>query len=375
MKIKLAIIFCLVSLLSFSQTSFVINNVRVFDGENVKENVSVLIKDGKIKKVSSRKLRHNNIIDGTEKTLLPALTNSHVHIWSPASLQQAAKAGVLNVLDMHAVESVIPMLKPYRDSTNYANYYTSGAAATVPGGHGTQYGFPTPTLSKPDEAANFVKGRMDAGAHYLKIIQEPWKVTLDAKTVAALVKATHKLEMKAVVHISKVKDAYQVLIDKADGLVHIWDDKEMTKIQLEDLKKETFFVVPTLLTIQKVQKAYFNKTEVQTAEKTVFIQKELKKLYDIGVPILAGTDPPNANINFGTDLYKEMELLKGAGLSNIDVLKSATSLPALHFDLKNIGFIKKGYNADLILVDGNPVKNLKDMWNTKRIFKNGVEVK
>ena len=210
---------------------------------------------------------------------------------------------------------------------------------------------------------------------YIKIIKEPWKATLDKVTVAAIVKEAHRQKRKAVVHVSKVKDGYEVLKDKADGLVHVWDDKPLNNEQLNELKKEHFFVIPTILTLQKVQSVYFQKTKEETEVKVKMIKNEVKRLYDIGVPILAGTDPPNANINYGTDLYKEMILLNEAGISTIDVLKSATSLPATHFNLKNKGFIKKGYRADLILVDGNPTENIKDIANNKRVFKLGKEVK
>ena len=289
-------------------------------------------------------------------------------------LQEAAKAGVLNLLDMHAAEALMPMMKELRKSSNHADYYSAGAAATAPNGHGTQFG-PTPTLTKPEEALAFVKNRIKAGANYIKIIKEPWKATLDVPTVKALIKAGHKEKMKTVVHVSKANDGYQVLKDKADGLVHIWDDKELSKLQLVELKKESFFVIPTLLTLQEIRGVNLNRTKEQYDAKMKMIQNEVKKLYDIGVPILAGTDPPNGNINYGVDLYKELFLLKKVGMSNIDVMKSATSLPAVHFNLKNKGFIKAGYRADLILVDGNPLENITDIANFKRVWKQGKEVK
>ncbi len=76
-------------------------------------------------------------------------------------------------------------LKKLRSSTNYADYYAAGTTTTVPGGYGTQYGFHTPILTKPEEAKNFVENRIKAGVHYIKIIKEPWKVTLDSVTIVA----------------------------------------------------------------------------------------------------------------------------------------------------------------------------------------------
>ncbi len=78
-----------------------ITNVRIFDGETVKENAYVLIENGLISKVSTNKIIHNNVIDGTGKTLIPDMTNAHVHVWAVFSLQEAAKERVLNLLDIH----------------------------------------------------------------------------------------------------------------------------------------------------------------------------------------------------------------------------------------------------------------------------------
>lgn len=360
--------------LGYAQDSFVIQNVRLFNGETVIENASVLIENGKIAEISSEKLTNKNVIDGKGKTLLPGMTNAHVHVWSPMSLQEAAKAGVLNVLDMHAVEMMIPQMKMLRGSTNHADYYCAGAAATVPKGHGTQYGFPTPTLTKPEEAKEFVTGRVKSGADYIKIIKEPWKATLDSATVASLVKEAHLQNKKVVVHVSRNTNALEVIRSGADGLVHIWRDSVMKNYQIDALKKHKFFIVPTMI-VRKLSKENLDKKGVKAAHITVEeLKSEVKKMYDLGIPILAGTDPPNFQLNYGTDLFKEMELLQEAGIPTTDVLKSATSLPAIHFNLKEKGFIKKGYRADLVLVEGNPTKNIADIANKKRVWKLGKEV-
>ena len=170
-----------------------IKDVRLFDGEKVIENTSVLVKNGKVLEVKKKiKTRHAEVIDGTGKTLLPAMTNAHVHAWSTAALQDAAKAGVLNLLDMHGVEMMQKMMKQYNDSTDYANYFVAGAAATALEGHGTQFGFPTPTLTKPEEAEKFIQDRVAGGADFIKIILEPWKNPLTHETVYALIDQAHK---------------------------------------------------------------------------------------------------------------------------------------------------------------------------------------
>lgn len=362
--------FCLATF-SFGQT-FVITNVTVFDGEAIHKNTSVLVTDGNITGISPHIETRAKQIDGTGKFLMPGMTNSHVHAWGPDSLTEAAKAGVLNLLDMHGMEVFQPALQKLKDSTGYARYYYAGYAATAPDGHGTQYGFPVPTLSEASEADGFVSDRIKAGAHYIKIIEEPWKPTLSHDIVKALVDAAHNQNTIAVVHISKVDDAFKVLSNNADGLVHIWWDKSMPEDRLKELANDKeFFVIPTVLTSHLALKSIRPRSPEGSFLTDEGISAEVKRLHDAGVPILAGTDPPNVGINYGTDLYKEMKLLSEAGVPNLDVLKSATSYPATFFKLGKTGFIKSGYLADMVLLNKNPMESMENLNSVNTVWKEG----
>jgi imidazolonepropionase-like amidohydrolase len=355
---------------------FVIKNVMLFDGEKLIEKTSVLVEDGMISEVGKRIKTKAEVIDGSGKFLMPGMTNSHVHAFMQFNLTEAANAGVLNLLDMHGMEThQSTMQKSSFETTNLARYFYAGSAATAPDGHGTQFGFPSPTLTKAEEAQDFVAARLANGANHIKIIVEPWKATLAHDIVKALIDATHAREKKAVVHISKVTDAYQVLMNDADGLVHVWWDEKMTDAQLTEISEKGSFMIPTVLTshltLDNIRKFAPENKFLSNDDITV----EVKRAYDAGIPILAGTDPPNANINYGVDLYKEMDLLSKAGIPNIDVLKSATSLPAKHFELDKIGYIKEGYYADLILLNGNPIKDIQDISKIATIWKEGKVVR
>lgn len=366
----------LLSFLGNTQERFIIENVKVFDGEIVIESTSVKVEDGVIVEISKniKTPENTEVIDGKGKTLMPALSNAHVHAWAPASLMEAAKAGVLNVMDMHGVEPYQSIMRQLKDSTNYARFYVAGYAATAPEGHGTQFGFPVPTLTKPEDAKQFIADRVKAKVDHIKIILEPWKTTLDSETVAELIKEAHKAEKIAVVHISRLEDAVNVLENDADGLVHIWWDKELESNKLKELSEEkSFFVIPTLLTTIKVFKTMGSGAEKFLTKDQLLA--EVYKMYEAGIPILAGTDPPNAGINYGTDLYKELELISETGMPNVDVLKAGTSNITRAFGLENTGFIKVGYSADLILVEGDVTADISALSNSKVIWKEGKEVK
>ncbi|MEP0265911.1 amidohydrolase family protein [Dokdonia sp.] len=376
MKLRLTLLCICISFVTYSQESFLVKNVTLFDGDVVIKKTSVLVEDGLIKEVGKNIKGDYTVINGKGKFLMPALTNSHVHAFAVEQLKEAAKAGVLNLLDMHGLEIVQQYMTALRDSTNIARLYRAGYAATAPAGHGTQYGFDVPTLEKPEDAKQWVTDRVAAGVDHIKIIVEPWKATISHEIAKEIIKEAHAKKKVAVVHISKEEDAYKVLSNGADGLVHIWTDIDMPQAHLDDLvKNHDFFVIPTVLTNVLVQPMFYGKNQEETDLVEIQILNEIKRLYDVGVPILAGTDPPNANINMGTDLYKELIFLSRAGIPNVDVLKSATSLPATKFDIGNVGFIKEGYIADMLLLDSNPIDDMYNIATIKRIWKAGMLVK
>lgn len=375
MKTLLLTLLLVITSITSAQGDFVINNVTLFNGEEILENRSVAVSNGTITKVSKRPQKAETIIDGRGKFLMPALTNAHVHTWALPQLKEAAQAGVLNLLDMHGMEPMQKAMVDARTSLDGARLYRAGYAATTEGGHGTQYGFPIPTLSKPADAEPWVNDRVAAGVDYIKIIVEPWKKTLDKETVAQIIKEAHKASKIAVVHVSNEEDAYNSLNSNADGLVHIYHDKPMTDQHLQKLVGEKdFFVIPTILTTVLIQPLYFNKTTEETALIEANLLKEVKRLYDAGIPILAGTDPPNANINIGSDLYKELAFFAKAGLPIEAVLASATSLPAEKFSLEGVGYIKKGYKADLLLLEQSPVNDVMKLNTLSHIWKEGTLV-
>lgn len=91
--------------------------------------------------------------------------------------------------------------------------------------------------------------------------------------------------------------------------------------------------------------------------------------------MLAGTDaheePGPTRVEHGTSLHHEPELLASAGLEPVELLRSATSLPAHHFGLADRGAVVPGLSADLILIDGAGIRATRAL---RRIWCGGVEI-
>jgi len=74
-------------------------------------------------------------------------------------------------------------------------------------------------------------------------------------------------------------------------------------------------------------------------------------------------------------VHGELELLVGAGLTPVQALTAATSAPAHAFRLTDRGVIAPGKRADLVLVDGDPTRDITATRRIVSVWKKGVEVK
>jgi len=380
MRIFLLFVFCLslsLPTLIQAQESILIQNVRLFDGESVRENMDVLIKDGKIANIAVHTAGRtaDQVIEGAGKTLLPGLINAHVHIWFPVHLAEAAKAGVLTVMDMHASRFSLPILKALKDSTGFANYLSAGPGATVPGGHGTQFGMPTPTIDSITNAKTFTEDRVKDGVDYVKILREPSRPTINFAQIDTVIATAHAHNKLAVSHISRKADGVKLASSDLDGFVHIWFDEPSTAEEIQVLADGGQFMVPTILTNKRVIEYFDEQGRKDPYLSIAQLKAEIKKLHEAGVNLIAGTDPPNLNINYGTDLFTELELFVESGLNPTEALRTATGNTAKAFKLNEAGRIKVGLPAHIFLVDGNPSRSISDIRKVVHVWKAGKLVK
>lgn len=391
--------------------NFAVRNVRVFDGERTLTGQTVVVRDGIIVAVgtSTRVPAGTPVIDGRGKTLLPGLIDAHVHSWGEAQAD-ALRFGVTSELDMLGDSKRLPDLRRQRESlarTAQADLWSAGNAVTAPGGHGTQFGMEVPTLIAGGDPAEFVKARVAEGSDYLKLIVEhmsefgakkPWP-TLTAGQVAATITAAHAARRMAVVHATRQEDARQAVEAGADGLVHTFIDVPADPSFVQQARKRGVFVVSTLSVwasnsgtgeggriaadarIQPLlsvgQQADLKSEFPAVSRRPAGLENALRtvrSLHAAGVTILAGTDAPNPGTAHGASMHGELELLVRAGLKPEQALAAATSAPAEHFSLSDRGRIAVGKRADLVLVEGDPTRNITATRAIAMVWKNGYAV-
>ena len=133
---------------------FAITNARIFDGERLIPRGTVVVKDGRIESVGADvKIPEGaERIDAAGGTLLPGLIDAHTHAFL-GGLDRALVFGVTTELDMGNAPAVASHLREEQSrpggAPGRADLFSAGNLATVPNGHGTQYGLPIPTLSRP----------------------------------------------------------------------------------------------------------------------------------------------------------------------------------------------------------------------------------
>jgi hypothetical protein len=94
------------------------------------------------------------------------------------------------------------------------------------------------------------------------------------------------------------------------------------------------------------------------------MQALVRLMRDRGVPLTTGTDVTNPWVIPGESLHQEFELLRDAGLTPREILRAAGELAARALRRSDVGVIETGRRADLVLLDADP---LRDIRNTRRI--------
>lgn len=396
------------------ETPQLIQDVRLFDGERVFEHRSVLIENGKISRISdaSLKVRGAKIVDGRGRTLLPGLFDAHVHVPAKAedAARQALELGVTTQLDMFNGGDRLKKIKQMEteDRPDLADLRTAGVGATVPGGHPTQMGGgPIPTLTKPEEAQAFVDARIAEGSDYIKIIHDdgstwPWPhkpvPMLDDATMRAVVEAAHKRGKLAVVHVLSEPQARDAIEAGADGLAHIFEGEPSSPDFGQLAASHHVFVIPTLSTIYGdcgksqgpnlladpyigpfIHESWRHGMQIPKADPLQnhicsSTDDAIHQLVASHVPILVGTDAPVPGTTYGASVHGEMMLLVGDGLTPVQALAAATSVPARSFHLDDRGLIREGLRADLVLVQGDPTTDIRATRQIVAVWKKGVRV-
>jgi imidazolonepropionase-like amidohydrolase len=355
-----------------------ITNVRIFDGDTVTENQTVVFNI----RGEGDDCQKNALLNGAGMTLLPGLIDAHVHLPDPtvdtdeltqhsiSLLEHMAKFGITTALDMGFMPK--SLRDSLRDRTALTDIRFAGNFATSTGSLHCKLLMTSAAniVDTTEDAVHFVQARVAEEADYIKIIADVPGPSQDVVNTLASEAAKH--DKIAVAHASRYKSFEMAQEGNVPVITHVPLDTSLDEPSAVRMAREGRVCVPTLVMMEAMSKGLLVRGLKYEAAK-----HSVELLHKAKVPIIAGTDANKsavARVYHGEDYFRELELLSDAGLSNLEVLQAATSLPAKHFKLNDRGVVKEGKRADLVLVEGNPLQNLKALQNVKGVWIAGYEV-
>lgn len=386
----------------------IIRNVHIIvgDGTELKER-DVYIKNGIITDIAESPVIKKNvqIIDGTGKTLMPGLIDSHVHIQglqnrcdedSDRFLSETVPEifkerilpyGITSLKDLGSPRHFIYKLRDKIKSGEISGpeLIIVGPNFTAPGGHpaGT-LGGDNPwvrrelaaEVTSAEDVQRVIAELKTAGVDFLKITYQGgdyWyfdkKLQIDKPDkdlMEQIIREGKENGLLTTAHVFYKEDVRELLEAGIYGIEHgiLDEDIEDDDAIISLWKKSGAHFVPTVnaMTYEK-----------DPARLTHSIHN-LKVLHDAGIFIAMGTDNMLETMS-GETVHRELQYYVEAGLTPMDAIVMATKNSAEHLGILNRkGTVEKGKEADLVLLEKNPLEDISHLQFIDKVFLKGRTV-
>lgn len=385
---------------------YIIKDVHIIVGNGDEASHQyVYIKGGKIEEISDIPIEKKNvqIIDGTGKTLMPGLIDSHIHIQGGFNCRNEEESdaflnekmpqifkesvlpyGITTIKDLDAPKHFIYKLREKLRSGEIEGpeLLIVGPNFTAPDGH------PANTLGSnsewarsemaievttPEQVSAGIKELKEAGVDFLKFTYQGgdfWYFDnklrinkIDKALMQQIIREGKENGLKTTAHVFKYDDVRELLEAGIYGIEHGILDRDIEPGDpiLELWKKSGAHFVPT------VNAMNYEKEKTRMTHS----MHNLKVIYDAGIPIAMGTDNMFETMT-GVVEHTELNYYVEAGLTPMQAIVLATKNGAEHLGIADRkGLVKEGMEADLILLDKNPAENIANISLIDKVFRKG----
>lgn len=371
------------------------------------------------------------VIDASGMTVLPGLFDLHVHLMSTASFYTAPvridssrnmaaflASGVTSVLDLFSMPDWVFAEREKSKDPDYLGprIYAAGPILTAPGGHGTQMGVPTSTMSNREEAIAAVRALAPKRPDVVKIAFDDLAFSgnrlakLKPEAAAGVVEEAHRRGLRVFAHVTNVDDAVAMVGVGVDAFAHFpaFPGKTPDSELVAMMRERGVGVVPSINLFENItlipskgpvydaenfdKKVAWEVLEVledeatrnrqsmmrwrgATAENRRGWRARLAAMRAGGIVVGAGTDSGNPQAFAGVGIVDELDWYVQAGFTPAQAIRSATADAAklLGVDAE-VGTLTAGKRADVLLVEGDPTRDIRDLYKTRRVIRLGRDL-
>ncbi len=363
------------ALASSQNDIIVLKNCVLIDGTGASPRPSseIMIKGDKLAKIAdSGKIKipgDAKVLDLKGAVVLPGFINAHVHgAYNSSNLQNWLNGGVTTVRDLGPIgtDDFIKTRDELNKNNKNARIVSATPIMSPPGGYGgSDY------YDSPEDARNKVLEYIDMGVDIIKFSIEDdlqgrqW--TLPAyEEVKSIIDTAHSENKKTSVHIMHARNLRWAIDAGVDDVAHMVAEPVEPGI-ISDMVKKNIYWVPTLELIKGV-------SEMHSLDWDVVAIENLSKFYKAGGKIALGTDFGGYMCDFDKGFPEtEVLLMQKAGMKNMDIIVAGTKNAAFVCGLGDeIGTIEEGKKADMLVVDGDPLSDIKVLFNANMVIHNGT---
>jgi imidazolonepropionase-like amidohydrolase len=366
-----------------------------------------------------------HVIDGRGKWLIPGLWDMHVHSAVPTGQQLLSLYVANGVTGVRDMGGELDLINEWRRAIATGSLVGPRIVAAGPylEGHGSPIAHIE--VHTPDDARRAVDSLSVLGVDFVKVHS-----ALPRETFFAAAREARAKHLALAGHLSRnvtveeASDSGQRSLEHLLGFINVCSPAESIAFAAADplrrivfnsctshdqravyqhLARNATWVTPTMTpawefavlprhdvpgdtlarflsdSLQKYMVAIFDPPPELPPEATLLGQRMFAKrhqlvldLYQAGVPLLAGTDAPMRNSPPGFGLHEEMLEFVRSGLTPAAALRAATYEPARYFGaLDSLGTIAPGKLADLVLVEGDPLKRIENAHRIAAVLTRG----
>jgi imidazolonepropionase-like amidohydrolase len=360
--------------------------------------------------------------------VIPGLINLHAHLGNTVDLTQDrtfhtresiekdlrtyASYGVTTVFSMGTDQDAIFEVRDAQRGTrpSMARVYTAGQGLMFEGGYGGLAGVNDPVATS-EEAEREVTRQVEKGVDAIKLWLDTELDTMPrmpAEISQAIIDAAHRRNVRVLAHVFYHEDAMRLAAQGIDGFVHGVRDRPIDQALVDQMRERGIWQVAATLSREASMFAYgstpafasdpfFTRSVSPVALELIrsperqramtanpnFVRYpaffetakvNLKRLVDAGVPFGFGTDAGPPGRFHGYFEHWELELMVEAGLTPQQALAAATRQAAEFLGARDLGRLDPGAWADLVVLERNPLEDIRDTQTIRAVYLAGTEV-